>query len=120
MKSVFIIFLTGLVIFLGFSVSSLRKELLNTRERTTFLEERNDSLQKELMRLNRVCSEKEQFLDEIEQSITELENKVPLETLQRHIPKKTWDEIKPIIDRLQAFREARENNNSSGKHEENF
>ena len=75
-----------------------------------FLEERNDLLQKELMRLNRTCSEKDRFLNEIEQSITELESKVPLETLERYIPKKTWDEIKPIVDRLQAFGEARGKN----------
>lgn len=120
MKLVFILFLTGLVVFLGFSVFSLRKELLSAREHTVFIEERNNSLQKELMRFNRTCSEKGRFLIEIEQSITELESKVPLETLQRYIPKKTWDEKKPIVDRLQVFREARENSNSSGKHEENF
>jgi len=110
MKSVLIIFLTGLVVFLGFSVFSLRKELLSERKSTTFLEERNDSLQKKLMRLNSVCSEKERFLNEIEQSIIELESKVPLETLKRYVPKKTWDEIKPIVDRLQTFRETKEKN----------
>ena len=88
----------------------MRKELLSERERTTFLEESNDLLQKKLMHLNRVCSEKERFLNEIEQGITELESKVPLETLERYTPKKTWDEIKPIVDRLQAFLEAREKN----------
>jgi len=120
MKLVSIIFLASLVVFLSFSVSALRKELLSASKHTAFLEERNDNLQKELMRLNRTCSEKEQFLNEVEQNIRELESKVPLETLERYIPKKTWDEIKPIIDRLQAFREVRENSNSSGEHEESF
>jgi len=110
MKSVLIIFLTGLVVFLGFSVSSLRKELLSASKYTVFLEERNNSLEKELMRLNRICNEKDRFLNEIEQSITELESKVPLETLERYVPKKTWDEIRPIVDRLQAFRETKEKN----------
>lgn len=110
MKSALIILLTGLVVFLGFSVSVLRKELLSASKHNVFLEERNDLLQKELMRLNRICNEKDRLLNEIEQSIIELESKVPLETLERYVPKKTWDEIKPIVDRLQAFREAREKN----------
>jgi len=108
MKSALIIFLAGVTIFLGFSVSSLRKELLGERERIAFLEKGNDLLQAKLMNLSKVCSEKERFLNEIEQGIKELESKVPLETLERYTPKKTWDEIKPIIERLQAFREASE------------
>ncbi|MDP2981312.1 MAG: hypothetical protein Q8N67_04545 [Candidatus Omnitrophota bacterium] len=115
MKLALIIFLTGLVIFLGLSVFGLRKEFLNAREHTISLEERNDLLQKELMRLNRVCSEKERFLNEIKQGITELESKVPLETLERYTPKKTWDEIKPIVDRLRFLQETRENRTSSGE-----
>jgi Tfp pilus assembly protein PilN len=110
MKFALIIFLAGVTIFLGFSVFFLRKELLNERGRIAFLEEGNDSLQKKLMHLNRAHSEKERFLNEIEQGIRELESKVPLETLERYTPKKTWDEIKPIIDKLQAFLEVREKN----------
>ena len=110
MKSALIIFSVGITIFMGFSVSSLRKELLSARQHTAFLEERNDLLQKKLMRLNRTCSEKDRFLNEIEQSITELESKVPLETLERYVPRKTWNEIKPIVDRLQAFLETKEKN----------
>ena len=47
-------------------------------------------------------------MNEIEQSVTELESKVDLETLERYIPKKIWSEIKPIIDRLQDFQKERE------------
>jgi len=115
MKLVFLIFLIGVSVFLGLSVSSLRKELLSAREHAAFLQERNGSLQKELVRMNRLCSEKEQFLNEIEQSITELGSKVPLETLKRHLPKKMWAEIKPIVDRLHAFREGREGSHLSGQ-----
>ena len=110
MKLVLIIFLAVLAIVLGFSVFSLQKELLSARKNTAFYEERSDDLQRELMRVNRACNEKERFLDEIEDSITELESKVRLETLERYLPKKTWDEIKPIVDRLQGFREEREKN----------
>jgi Tfp pilus assembly protein PilN len=117
MKSAIIVTLTGVAIFLGFSVSSLQRELLSARESAAFSEKRNNDLQGELIRVNRVCDEKERFLNEIEQSITELEGKVQLETLERYIPKKTWSEIKPIIDRLKAFQEERENSNSSLKHE---
>lgn len=108
MKLALIIFLVVLVIVLGFSVSSLQKELVSVRESSAFYEKRNDDLQKELMRMNRVCDEKERVLNEIEQSVAELESKVDLETLERYIPKKTWSEIKPIIDRLQDFQRARE------------
>ena len=108
MKSVLIIFLVVTAIVLGFSVSSLRKELQGARKNTAFYEKRSDELQRELMRMNRVCDEKERVLNEIEQSVTELESKVDLETLERYIPKKTWSKIKPIIDRLQDFQRARE------------
>lgn len=120
MKSAFIIFLFVLAIVLGFSVSYLQKELLIARKSSAFYEKRSDDLQRELMRVNRVCGEKERFLDEIEQSIVELESKVELETLERYIPKKTWSEIKPIVDRLKAFQEARENDNLPKKNEEDF
>ena len=108
MKSALIIVLAVLAIVLGFSVSSLQKELQDARKNTTFYEKRSDDLQRELMRMNRVCDEKERVLNEIEQSVTELESKVDLETLERYIPKKTWSEIKPIIDRLQDFQKERE------------
>jgi uncharacterized protein YeeX (DUF496 family) len=115
-----IIFFVMLVIVLKFSVSSLQKELLSARENTASYERRSSDLQNELMRVNRACNEKERFLEEIEQSIRDLESKVELETLGRYIPKKTWGEIKPIIDRLKVFQEERENNKQSGKHEGNF
>ena len=54
MKSVFIIFLASITIFLGFSVSALWKELLSAREHTALLEERDNKLHMELMRLNRI------------------------------------------------------------------
>lgn len=122
MKLAFIIFLAALAVVLGFNVSSLQKELLSARKNAAFYEERSDELQREWMRMNRACKEKERFLDEIEQSITELESKVELETLERNIPKKIWSEIKPIIDRLKVFQEARENNSLSEKqkHEEDY
>ena len=120
MKLALIIFLTVLAIVLGFSVSSLQKELVSVRESNAFYEKRNDDLQRELMRVNRAYNEKERFLDEIEQSIAELESKVELETLERYIPKKTWEEIKPIIDRLKAFQEERENSKLPRKHEGSF
>src|SRR4030042_3629722 len=105
MKSTLIIVLAVLAIVLGFSVSSLQKELQDARKNTTFYEKRSDDLQGELMRMNRVCDEKERVLNKIEQSVTELESKVDLETLERYLPKKIWSEIKPIINRLKALQE---------------
>jgi Tfp pilus assembly protein PilN len=113
MKLAIIIVLVVFATVLGFSVSFLQKELLSARKNAAFYEKRSDNLQRELMRVNRVCDEKERFLNEIEQSITELESKVDLETLERYIPKKTWGEIEPIIDKLKAFQETRESNNLS-------
>jgi len=113
MKLAIIIVLVVFATVLGFSVSFLQKELLSARKNVAFYEKRSDDLQRELMRVNRVCDEKERFLNEIEQSITELESKVDLETLERYIPKKTWGEIEPIIDKLKAFQETRESNNLS-------
>jgi predicted Holliday junction resolvase-like endonuclease len=113
MKSALIILLVIAVIVLGFSVYSLQKEILTARESAVSYGKRSDDLQRELMRLTKGCNEKEQFLEEIEQSITELDRKIQLETIERYIPKKTWDEIKPIIDRLKAFQESREDSKLS-------
>ena len=109
MKLVLIIFFAVLAIILGFSVSSLQKELFIVRKNAVLCEKRSDGLHRELIDIKRVCADKERLLDEIEQSITELESKVQLKTLERYIPKKTWSEIKPIIDRLKGFQETREN-----------
>jgi TolA-binding protein len=109
MKSVIIAVLTVAVIVFGFSVFSLQKELLSAKESTTISEKRNEELQRELMRVNRLYTDKECFLSEIEQTIAELDGKIDLETLERYIPKKKWSEIEPVIDKLKAFRQEREN-----------
>ena len=107
MKSFLIIFFAVSVVVLGFSAASLRKELISAQENAAFYEKKSGDLQRELMRINRLYVDKVRFLNEIEQSIAELESKVQLETLERYIPKKTWGEIKPIIDKLKAFQETR-------------
>ena len=109
MKSISIIFLALIVVVLGFSVSSLRKELISAQENAAFHEKRSEDLQRELMRVNRAYAEKERFFDEIERSIVELESKMDLKTLEKYVPKKTWDEIKPIIDRIHDLQAMREN-----------
>ena len=118
MKSVLIIFLLISAIILGYSVSSLQKELQGARKNAAFYEKRSDDLQRELARVNRDCAGKERFLNEIEQNIEELENRIQLETLERYLPKKTWAEIKPITDRLKALQAERGTNNLSRHNEE--
>lgn len=103
MKSTLIIFLLVSAIISGFSVFSLQKGLQSARDNAAFYKKRSDDLQVELMRVRRARDEKERLLDEIEQSITELENKARLETLESYIPKKTWGEIKPVIGKLKAL-----------------
>jgi hypothetical protein len=105
MKWVIIVLLTAVVVVLGLNVSSLQKELVSANARAELYNKRSDELQYEVMRVSRAYDGEKRIVHEIEESITELENKVQLETLQRSIPKKTWDEIKPIIDKLKAFRE---------------
>jgi len=109
MKTAIIAILIVAAIVLGFSVYSLQKELLITKENAALSEKKSEELQRELMRVNRLYADKERFLSEIEQSIEELDSKVGLKTLERHIPKKEWSEIKPIIDKLKAFQREREN-----------
>lgn len=103
MKTAIIVFLGITVIGSGLYVFSLKKELAAAVERAGFYSKRSDDLGSEVLRVSRSFDEQKKVLYEIKQSITELEDKVQLETLQRSIPKKTWDEIKPIIDRLKAF-----------------
>lgn len=108
MKSVLIIFLGISVIILGINLSDSRKQFLAAKETADFYEKRSDDLHHELTRVNRVCAEKERFLNEIEQNIAELENRIQLEALERYLPTKTWSEIKPIIYRLRALQKERE------------
>ena len=109
MKSVILFILIGLVVFLGFSISGLRKELLSVKEYARQTEERNSQLQRELMRLSRVNSENERFLSELEQNIKEFETKLPFSSLEKYIPKPILNDVKPIIENLQVFQKAREN-----------
>ncbi|MDP3041667.1 MAG: hypothetical protein Q8N62_02900 [Candidatus Omnitrophota bacterium] len=114
MKSALIIFLIVVVVVLGYRGSLLQKELLSVRGSAAFYEKRSDDLQRELMRMSSLYREEERILDGIEENIAELENKINLETLERYIPKKTWDEIKPVVDRLQSFGKEREKSRLSG------
>ncbi|MDP2921370.1 MAG: hypothetical protein Q8O12_03260 [Candidatus Omnitrophota bacterium] len=107
MKLVLIFFLIGLVIFLSFNISVLRKELRDTIEHAEFMEKGNDKLRIELISLRRINSGNEQLLNELDQSLKELNSKVPFATMDKYIPKQVWNDIKPIIDRLQIFQEAR-------------
>lgn len=109
MKSLIIIILVAVAIALGFSVYSLQKELLNVKEDAELFEKRNEDLQRDLMRINRLYAEKERVLSGIEEAVSELDSKIDLKTLEKHIPKKTWGEIEPVIDKLKAFQQNREN-----------
>lgn len=108
MKSALILFLICLVIVLGFNIYTLRKELRDTIEHANFMEEGNNKLQRDLMRLSRANSENEQMLNELDQSLKEFNSKVPFATMNKYVPKRVWNDIKPIIDRLQIFQEVRE------------
>ncbi len=108
MKSAILFILIGLVAFLGFNISGLRKELLSTKENSRQIEERNSQLQRELMHLSRVNSENERFLSELEQTIKEFESKLPFSSLEKYIPKPILNDVKPIIEKLQVFQKARE------------
>ena len=108
MKSALIFFLIGLVIVFGFNIYTLRKELRDTIEHAKFMEEGNNKLHRDLMRLNITNSENEQMLNELDQSLKEFNNKVPFATIKKYIPKRVWNDIKPIIDRFQAFQETGE------------
>jgi polyhydroxyalkanoate synthesis regulator phasin len=108
MKSVILFILIGLVALFGFNISGLRKELMAAREYARQMEERNSQLQRELMRLSRINSENKRFLDELEQSIKEFENKLPFSSLEKYIPKPILNDVKPIIEKLQVFQKTRE------------
>ena len=120
MKSALIIFLAVSTVILGLRVSFLQKELLSASKDIAFYEKRNDDLQNELMRRKRAFDARDAVLNEIEQSIAELESKVDLETLERNTSKKTWSEIRPVIDRLKAFRQESGKNISSEKQQGSF
>lgn len=117
MKSAIIFVLIGLVVLFGFNISGLRKELLSTREYARQTEERNNQLQREMMRLSRVNSENERFLSELEQNIREFESKLPFSSLEKYIPKPILNDVKPIIEKLRSFQEAREGSIPPGEEE---
>jgi hypothetical protein len=108
MKSTIIFVLIGLVVLFAFNISGLRKELLSTREYARQTEERNNQLQREMMRLSRANSENERFLSELEQNIREFESKLPFSSLEKYIPKPILNDVKPIIERLEVFQKERE------------
>ncbi len=105
MKWVGSFILASIFIFLGYRVFSLHGELLETRKQV--LELKNESLlaKEETVYWKTWYHKKEKTLSEIERNIAELEDKISLDTLKQHVPRKVWDEIEPIIDRLQALQE---------------
>lgn len=107
MKFIFILLLIVLIIILGFNISALRKELRNAIEYSELIEERNDELQRKLIRLSEINSGNEKLLNELDQIIEEFDSKVPFVTMEKNIPKRMWNDIKPIINRIQVFQEAR-------------
>lgn len=120
MKSALITLFAISVIILGIGFSASQKELVTAKKNSAFYEKRSDDLQRELARVNRDCEEKERFLNEIEGNIEELESRIQLETLERYLPKKTWAEIKPIIERLKALQAEKRDNNTSWHNEEDY
>jgi len=106
-KFAFILLLIVLIIILGFNISTLRKELRSAMEYSKFIEESNEELHRKLIRLSEVNSEKEKLLNEVDQIIEEFDRKVPFATMEKNIPKRIWNDIKPIINRIQVFQEAR-------------
>jgi len=108
MKPALIFVLIGLVVILGFNIYTLKKELRDIIEHAKFMEEGNNKLQRDLMRLSRTNSENEQMLNELGQSLKEFNSKVPFATMKKYVPGRVWNDIKPIIDRLQVFQETRE------------
>lgn len=107
MKTTLIIVLSLLTAVSGFGVFSLQRELMSVKSNLDFLEKSNDGLRRQLTRVNRLYTENERILDEVEQGVKELEAKIDLETLERYVPKRTWNELKPAIDRLKALKGAR-------------
>lgn len=100
MKLSLALILIWLVIVGVFSISTLREELSNAGKRIVFLEERNATLERELMHLSSINRENEQFLNELRRSVDNFENKLPFEALQRKLPKEIWNEIKSILGKL--------------------
>lgn len=107
MKFALIVFLIVLIIILGFNISALRKELRSAIEYSEFIEKNNDELHGKLIRLSEINSEKEKLLNEIDQIIEEFDSKVPFATMEKNIPKRMWNDIKPIINRIKVFQETR-------------
>jgi septal ring factor EnvC (AmiA/AmiB activator) len=112
MKLTIIVLLVVCAGILGFCLFSARKELIGMHERYVFYEKRNEELQAELIRHKKDCAENKKLLSEIEQNIKELESKIQLATLERYLPDKTWNEIKPIIGRLRTLRQEEEKHNT--------
>ncbi len=109
MKTAIITILVVASAILGFSVYSLREELLNAKEDAELSERRVEDLQRELQRVNRLYADQERVLGGIEEAVTELDRKIDLETLKKYVPKQKWTEIEPVIDRLKAFQQERQN-----------
>lgn len=107
MKFALIYFLIVLIVILGFNIYALRRELRSAMEYSGFMEESNDKLHRELMLISRINSENEKLLNEGDQILKEFDSKVPFATMEKNIPKRVWDDIKPIIDKIQLFQEAR-------------
>lgn len=105
MKTGITVILAVIVIALSMSVFFLKRDLARAKTSEEFYQKRGDDLQNEVMLLRKINDDRDRTLHEISESVAQLERKVELETLRRYVPKKTWDEVSPIIEKLKGIGE---------------
>jgi phage regulator Rha-like protein len=104
MKWLVVIFLILLTVFMAFSFFFLEEKLLEEKRQSQFYLNKSNDLERRLIFLERAYQNKERTLEEIKAALGDLEDKVQLETLQRYVPKDTWNQINPIINRLRELK----------------
>ncbi len=108
MKPLIFTILVVVAVILATRAYYLQKELFILQDSSMLCGKKIEYLQQELMRLNSIQADKDRILNEIEGALMELESKVDLKDLERHIPRKKWDEIGIVIDKLKAFQQERQ------------
>jgi phage regulator Rha-like protein len=93
-----------LTVFMAFSFFFLEEKLLEEKRQSQFYLNKSNDLERRLIFLERAYQNKERTLEEIKAALGDLEDKVQLETLQRYVPKDTWNQINPIINRLRELK----------------
>ena len=82
-----------------------QKEIAQARQQQAVVLEQNVQLQSKVAQLTGELAARRQFIDEVQQSIQDIDGVIALQDLEKYIPPALYERIRPSVERLKAMRQ---------------